>query len=132
MVVERLVVAPDLKAKEDAPTSAFVASLALPGLPQTNLAALYGALVERCEGLAVARIIGGPFQIVKNAAAVDARRVALEQYGQVEADWLAVRAAIRREKRLAQQVELGNQARELKDRLQAIAGELAEAPDARR
>lgn len=128
MVVERLVVAPDLVAKEHAPTASFLASLALPGLPQTALAALYDALVERCEALTVSCIVEGPFQLLLDTAAADARRAALARYGQVEAEWLAARAATRREKRLARQVVLGNQARELKDKLQAIAGELAKAP----
>jgi hypothetical protein len=128
MVVERLVVAPDLAAK-DAPASvAFLASLALPGLPQATLAALYGALIERVEALAVTRLVGEPFQLLADAAAVARRRDALARHREVEAEWLAVRGAAKREKRLAEQVVLGNQARALKDRLQAIAGELADTP----
>lgn len=130
MVAERLVVAPDLAA--DTPDSAaFLASLALPGLPQTTLTALYGALIERMEALAVARLIDAPFRLLADAAAVVGRRDALARHAQAEAKWLAARAAVKREKRLAEQVVLGNQARALKDILQAIEGELADAPIAR-
>lgn len=131
MVVERLLVAPDLLAQDDAPTGAFLASLALPSLPQTTLAAVHGALIERIEALTVARVVGAAFQLRTDAQAVTARRDALARYNQVETEWLAARAAARREKRLAEQVVLGNQARVFKDRLQAIAGELADAPIAR-
>ncbi len=128
MVVERLTVAPDLTARADTATSAFLSSLALPALPQTTLAALYGALIERAEALAVARITEAPFQLLTDPASVTARRDALARYRQAEAEWLATRSASKRESRLAEQVVLGNQARALKGRLQAIAGELANAP----
>ena len=132
MVVERLLVAPDLSAEDGAATAAFLASLALPGLPQTALAAVYGALIERVEALTVARVVGTAFQLLTDAQAVTARRDALARYKQAETEWLDARAAARREKRLAEQVVLGNQARVLKNRRQAIAGELADAPIARR
>ena len=128
MVVERLIVAPDLTTQTDAATIAFLSSLALPALPQTTLAALYGALIERAEALVVAYMIDVPFQLLTDPASVTARRDALDRYGQTEAEWLATRSAAKRESRLAEQVALGNQARALKDRLQAIAGELANAP----
>lgn len=130
MVIERLVVTPDMTA--DAPASeAFLASLALPGLPQTTLAAFYGALIERVEALAVTLVIDGPFQLLADATAIARRRDALARHTQAEAEWLAARAAARREKRLAEQVVFGNQARALKDKLEAIVGELAAAPAAR-
>lgn len=131
MVVERLVVAPDLAAKEDKPTAAFLASLALPNLPQTTLAALYDSLVERSEALTVSCIVRAPFQVLPDTVSADARRTALARYWEIEAKWIAARAAARREKRLAQQVALGNQVQVLKDRLQAIAGELANVPGTR-
>ena len=131
MVVERLVLAPDLSAHDDAASGAFLASLALPGLPQTTLAAVYGALIERVEALSVTRMVGAPFRLLADAAAVTIRRDALARYKLVETEWLNARAAARREKRLAEQVVLGNQARMLKSKLQAIAGELADAPVAR-
>jgi hypothetical protein len=131
MVVERLVVAPDLGDKDEPASIAFLASLALPSLPQTTLAALYGALVERAEALAIARIVEAPFQLSPNVASAEVRRAALARYGKVEAEWLAARTAARREAGLARQIALGNHVRELKDRLRVIAGELTDAPDAR-
>ncbi|MBE2993071.1 DUF4391 domain-containing protein [Sphingomonas sp. CFBP 13603] len=128
MVVERLIVAPDLAAHADTATTAFLGSLALPALPQTTLAALYGGLIERVEALAVAHMTEAPFQCLTDPASVMARRNALDRYRLAEAEWLATRSAAKRENRLAEQVVLGNQARALKDRLQAIAGELADAP----
>jgi hypothetical protein len=130
MVVERLVIAPDLGAKEEPASVAFLASLALPGLPQTTLADLYGALVDRAEALAIARIVEAPFQLAHDAVSAKVRRAALVRYGQAEADWLAARAAARREAGLAGQVALGNQVQKLSDRLRAIAAELAGAPAA--
>jgi hypothetical protein len=131
MVVERLVIAPDLGAKEEPASVAFLASLALPGLPQTTLAALYCALVERAEALVIARILEAPFQLSPDAASAETRRAALARYEQAKGEWLAARAAARRERGLARQVALGNQVRKMKDRLQTIAGELADAPAAR-
>jgi hypothetical protein len=124
MVVERLVVAPDLVDAQDAASAAFLASLPLPGLPQTGLGAAYGALVERAEALAIAGIVNAPFQLAPDAATAEARRETLARYRATEAEWLAVRAVARREKRLAEQVALGNQVRLFKDQLEVIAGEL--------
>ena len=124
MVVERLVVAPDIAEEGDLSSASFLASLALPGLPQSSLAAVYHALIERAEALAVARIVARPFQLVQDAASAETRRAALSHYRQLEAEWLAARAAARREKRLSQQVALGNQARELKNKLQASVKQL--------
>ncbi|WP_207100930.1 DUF4391 domain-containing protein [Paracoccus shandongensis] len=128
MVVERVVVVPDLTRQDDPATAAFLTSLALPELPQTTLAALYTALIERAEALTVARLIGAPFQLLADTAAVAARRDALGRYALAEAELLTARAAARGEKRLAAQVDLGNRVRSLKERLQAVAAELAEAP----
>jgi hypothetical protein len=131
MVVERLAIGPDLADAEAPASAAFLASLALPSLPQTTLAAVYDALTERVEALAASRLTDAPFHLLADAMAAVKRRDALARHGQVEAEWLATRAAAKREKRLAEQVVLGNQARALKDRLHAIAGELANASIAR-
>jgi hypothetical protein len=130
MVVERLFITPDLGAKDEQASAAFLASLALPSLPQATLVALYGALVERSEALTIARIVKTPFQLSPDAASAEMRRAALARYRKTESEWLAARAAARREAGLARQVALGNQVRQLKDRLRAIVGELADAPAA--
>lgn len=124
MVVERLVVAPDLVQPDDLATSAFLSSIALTGLPQTTLAATYSALVERVEALTIARIVQGSFQLAPDAASAETRRAALGRYAQAESEWRTIRAAARREKHLARQVTLGNEARVLKKRLGLIEGEL--------
>ena len=128
MVVERLVIAPDLGPKGEPASLAFLASLALPSLPQTSLAALYNGLVERAEALSVARILKVTFQLCPDAASAKARQTVLCRYGETEAEWLATRAAARREAGLARQVALGNQVQKLKDSLRAIAGELVAPP----
>jgi hypothetical protein len=127
MVVERLVVAPDISSPGEDASADFLSSLALPALPRTTLAAIYDALIERAEALRVSRIVDTPFLLPQDAEAAAVRREALARYAAVESDWLAARTTARREKRLAEQVVLGNQARELKDTMQAIAGELANA-----
>jgi len=124
MVLERLVLSPDLAQPDDPGAAAFLANLALSALPSTTLAATYGAMIERVEALTVARITTGPFALCRDPASCEARREALARHAQAEAEWLAARAAARKEKRLAQQVVLGETARMLKDRLHEIEGEL--------
>jgi hypothetical protein len=124
MVVERLVVVPDLTAPDEPVTAAFLASLALPALPQTNLAALYTALIERAETLEAARLSRSPFLLPVNEEAAASRRDVLAQYAAAHAEWLTVRGAARREKRLADQVALGSQAQLLKERLAVVVAKL--------
>lgn len=112
MVVERLIVSPDLTDAEAEATKAFVASLALPQLPQVSLSALYAGIVERLEALEVAALTGAPFRPVDDP---DARRDALERYREADAEWISARAAAKKEKSLAQQVILGNRVRKLKE-----------------
>ena len=111
MVVERLVVSPDLANAEAEATKDFIASLALPRLPQVNLFSLYGGVVERVEALEVATLTGAPFRLVDNP---EARRDALKRYTEADAEWTSTRAAAKKEKSLAQQVTLGNRVRTLK------------------
>lgn len=125
MVVERLVVAPDLAAPLDAAAQAFVASLHIGGLPQMNLGELYDGVVQRVEALAAARLSGAGFRLSSDAAAAAARRDDLAQYSHLENAWIAARAAARKEKRLAQQVALSEQARKLALKLTGLAKRLA-------
>ncbi|MAQ30674.1 MAG: hypothetical protein CL950_12035 [Erythrobacter sp.] len=121
MVVERLVVSPDLTDKGSEATKAFIAGLALPQLPQVSLSALYAGLVERLEALEVAALTGSPYRLVDDP---EARRDALGRYKEADAEWISARAAAKKEKSLAQQVTLGNQARKLKEERDRILGEL--------
>lgn len=122
MVVERIVVAPDLT-DADAAAMAFMGSLALPGLPQQSLAALYDGLIERVEALEVARLTGDAFELTDDPKA---RREALARYAAAEAEWLAARAATKKEKALSQQVVLGNRAQKLKQERDRMLGELGQ------
>lgn len=112
MVVERLTVSPELTDAGAEATNAFIASLALPRLPQVNLSSLYGGLVERVEALEVAILMGAPFRLVDDP---EGRRDALERYREADAEWISARAAAKKEKSLAQQVTLGNRVRKLKE-----------------
>jgi hypothetical protein len=125
MVVERLVVAPDLTAPLDAPAEAFVASLYVGGLPQADLGAVYEGLVQRVEALTAARLSGTGFRLSGDAAAAAARRDDLARHSQLETAWIAARASARKEKRLAHQVALAEQARALEKELKALASRLA-------
>lgn len=125
MVVERLVVAPDLAAPLDPPAEAFVASLYIGGLPQTDLGALYEGLVQRAEALASACLSGTGFSLPKDAAAATARRDDLARHSQLETARIAARAAARKEKRLAHQVALAEQAKALEREIKALASRLA-------
>ena len=112
MVVERLVVSPDLVDAEADATKDFIASLALPRLPQVSLSALYAGLVERIDALEVAALTGSGFYLVDDP---DARRDTLERYREADAEWISARAAAKKEKSLAKQVALGNRVRKLKE-----------------
>lgn len=122
MVVERLVVSPDLTDTESEATKAFIAGLALPQLPQVSLSALYAGLVERLEALEVAALTGSPYRLVDDP---QARRDALGRYREADAEWISARAAAKKEKSLAQQVTLGNRTRKLKEERDRILGELS-------
>ena len=126
MVVERLVLAPPLREPLDAAGQAFLASLALPGLPRTTLGALHDGLMWRVEALQAARAAGVPFSLPLDAAAAAARRIRLAEHAALDAEWLVTRAAARAEGRLARQVELAEAARRIKLRLDAITAALAD------
>jgi hypothetical protein len=121
MVVERLVVTPDCTDAADPATAAFIASLAVPALPRLNLRLLYDGLIERAEALAIARLTGRPFRLADDPAA---RREALARYREVEAAWLAARAAAKREKALARQVALGAEVRHLRGKVDELIAQL--------
>ena len=121
MVVERLVVSPDLAAAGAQATEAFIASLALPRLPQVSLSALYAGLIERVEALEVATLTDSLFRLVDDP---EARRDTLGRYKEAEAEWISARAAAKKEKSLAQQVTFGNRTRKLKEERDRILGEL--------
>jgi hypothetical protein len=125
MVVERLVLAPDCTSPLDAPAESFVAGLPLAGLPLTSLSQLYEAWLRRAEALSAARISGAPFRLLAGDADNEARRAKLAHHAQLEADWIAARAAARKEKRLGAQVQLAERARSLKKQMDVVAAALA-------
>lgn len=120
-VVERVVAAPDLAERGDPATAAFLASLALPGLPRGDLHALYEGLVARAEALAAARATGGALRLLTGPAEIARRREALAVWGEAAAEAERLAAAARAEKRLAQAVGLGEAARAARTRAAALA-----------
>lgn len=126
MVVERLVLTPPLREPLDAAGQAFLASLALHGLPRTTLGAMHDALLWRVEALQAARAAGVHFRLPLDAAGAAERRERLTEHAALEAKWLHTRAAVRAEGRLARQVELADAARTVKRQLDAAAASLAE------
>lgn len=122
MVVERLIVSPDIADAGAQATKAFIASLALPRLPQVSLSALYAGLIERVEALEVATLTDSPFRLVDDP---EVRRDRLGRYKEAEAEWASARATAKKEKSLAQQVTLGNRTRKLKEERDRILGELS-------
>ena len=127
MVVERLVLAPPLREPLDEAGRAFIASLALPGLPRTTLDAVHDALLWRVEALQASHAAGVPFRLPLNAAEAAARRARLAEHAALDAEWLAARADARTEDRLARQVELAEAARRIKRRLDAVTASLPDA-----
>ncbi len=124
MVVERLVVSPDLTDAEGEASKSFIASLALSRLPQISLSALYAGLVERVEALEVAALTGAPFRLVDDPEAI---RDALGRYRKVEAEWLRGRVSMKKQASLAKQVALGAKVTKVKAELDAIIDQLRRA-----
>lgn len=98
----------------DERTESFPASLNLSRLPRTDLAALYDGLFERAQALWACEITGASYRLPATASDAIARQAALTAYLAAEADWWKLKTAARREKRLAQAVELGDKARRAK------------------
>lgn len=109
----------------DGPAAAgLIASLDLARLPRTDLAALYDGLVERAEALWASQLSGGPFRLAATAEAASARTQGIAAYLAAEAEWRRIKALAKREKRLAQAVELGDKARQAKAAMDAAAAAL--------
>lgn len=85
----------------------FAATLALARLPSRDLAALYTGLVERAEALAAARSGGRLFRLPASAEELGRWRAALVECGRLEGEIASATTAMRKETRLARQVELG-------------------------
>jgi hypothetical protein len=121
LVIECLVLSPPVEAGD----RSFLGSLSFEALPRTDLGGLYSGLMERVEALAASRLSGSDFRPPKDATEAEFRRDALGAYAAKEAEWVSAKAAARKEKRLAEQVRLAEQARLLGVELAAIAARMA-------
>ena len=107
----------------DTPTDveqAFVASLALDELPQTDFYALYSAWHQRLIALACARL-SGRFHLPAEHETRSAQRERLAECHQLENDIAQLRAEIKKETRFNRQVELNTRIKELQATLRDTA-----------
>jgi hypothetical protein len=105
-------------------TSAFADAIALAGLPSTNLAVLYDALIERVQALLASQISNSPFRVAANAEQAKQRASALEAFAKANTEYRSLKAAATREKRLARAVELGAMTAKAKASMEATIREL--------
>lgn len=124
VVIEHLLVAPELVLPLDQAARAFLTSLAPGELPRTDLGALYDGLMTRVEAFEATRVSGTAFRLPVGADEALKRRQQLAAWRSAHAAWELARGAARKEKRLAQAVQLGEQVRILKARLDAAAAAL--------
>lgn len=125
MVIEQLAIAPGLSLPLDEAAHEFLSSLDLSGLPRTDLGTLYEGLAHRLDAFSAARLSGKDFRLPRSSAEAEARREGLSRYAHLESEWASACAASRKEKRLAIQVALAEQARILKNELKMLAERLA-------
>ena len=110
----------------DTPTDveqAFVASLALDELPQTDFYALYSAWHQRLIALACARL-SGRFHLPTEHNTRSAQRERLAECHQLENDIARLRAEIKKETRFNRQVELNTRIKGLEATLRDTAAAL--------
>lgn len=99
--------------------SAFLASLALHGLPRGDLAALYQGVADRITALAAAQFIGR-YVLPADAAASQARRDALAECHRVTQELATARRSAAKARQLARRVQHNLQAQRLQQTLQDL------------
>lgn len=92
----------------------FIDTLALAKLAPRNLAALYGALIDRVDARAAARVGGRPFRLAGSSEELALWRDALARCAALETEIAALAAGMRKETRLAIRVDLGEKIRQLR------------------
>jgi len=105
----------------DAPTAAeaaFLASLALSGLPARDLFALYQGWLDRLADLEAARITGA-FAPPDSAGRAAARRQGLDAHARLQHDIAVLRAQAAKEKQVNRRVELNLRIKRLEAELAA-------------
>ncbi|OQB97611.1 MAG: hypothetical protein BWX86_00234 [Verrucomicrobia bacterium ADurb.Bin122] len=105
---------------EDAPSRAFLASLAVAAQPRAHLHAFYQGWIERAEALAAGRRTGR-FALAGDPAAAGRRRTALAEHEELAREIAGLRARATKETQLARRVELNLRLKELESRLAAAA-----------
>ena len=108
------------------PTSAeqaFLDSLAVKNLPQTNFHAFYSALMDRLIALDCARL-SGKYRIEAAAERREARRQRLAQCHELENRLAETRTAAKREKQINRLADLNLEISRLRGQLSRLAAEL--------
>ena len=92
----------------------FTDTLALARIAPRDLAALYGALIDRVDARAAARVRARPFRLAGSPQELARWRDALAHCAALEAEIAALAATMREETRLAIRVDLGEKIRQLR------------------
>jgi hypothetical protein len=112
---------------DDAPSDdalqRFLAALAISRRPGAHLQALYQGWMDTLTALAAARLTGR-FALAQGAEQAAARRQALAQCQQLEAEAAHLRAQAKKEKQLARQVELNLRLKRVEAQLAACRQQL--------
>lgn len=123
VVAEGFLITPWLEGDERTPVeTAFLSSLGLRALPQTQFMVLYSAIVDRVLAL-VAAGISGRYDLREGTSAAD-RRARLERCRRLQRKITEVRAAIHDETSFARQVEMNARLKKLEQDLRQEAGHL--------
>lgn len=106
-----------------APESAFVDSIALDNLPQSNYLMLYTALIERALALRSSRRTGD-YHVVSDRVGQAERRRLLAEADNLEGQVNECRAALKHETQFNRKVDLNTKIKQLETRLKAVIAEL--------
>ena len=102
---------------------AFLDSLAITQLPQTNFSALYAALMDRVIALDCARL-SGEYRIRTTVEDRERRRQRLAKCHELETQITDARAMAKRQKQIHRLADLNVEIKRLEDRLAELANEL--------
>jgi len=123
VVAEGFLLTPWLEGQERTPVeAAFLASIELRGLPQTQFFALYSAIVDRVLAL-VSAGISNRFDL-KDGLSESDRRLHLERCRKLQRDIAELRTAIHEDTSFARQVELNAKLKQLEQELAQEAMQL--------
>jgi hypothetical protein len=123
VVIEDIHCTPPFQSKDPSETeAAFLQSLALSGLPRTNLYALYQGWIDRVLGLTAAGITGR--YVLRGAVAEIDASGEVDAHKALERELVALRARARKERQMNRRVELNLEIKRREAEMMAIAQRL--------